>query len=273
MVDAASRPRRERRTSVTTGDVVVVTGAAGGIGAATARRLVADGMRVGLVDIDRDGLNALGGELGNSVAVQEADITDLDQMEAATASLVARFGRIDAVVANAATISISSVADTDPADFNHVIQVNVGGIFITAQSALPPLVDSGGYLLFVTSMSGLVQGPFQAAYNASKAAVHAFANTMRQEVSGLGVDVGVIYFNAVDTERARWALSHPVMEPLFSKRTIKPASVDGAAAVVVKAIARRSRTVTYPWKGPLGMYALPVMQRVTDRWVTRQLRP
>ena len=257
---------------MTTGAVGIVTGAAGGIGAATARRLIANGMRVGLVDIEGPGLSALGGELGNSAAVLRADITEPDQMEAATAEMVARFGRIDFAVANAATISISSVADTDPADFNRIVRVNVGGTFITAQSVLPALIDSGGYLLFVTSMSGLVQGPFQAAYNASKAGIHALANTMRQEVSAAGVDVGVIYLNAVDTERARWALSHPLMEPLFSKRTIKPAPVDGAAAAIVKAITRRSRTAMYPWKGPLGLYTLPVVQRVTDRWVARQLR-
>ena len=204
-------------------DVVVVTGAARGIGAATARSLVADGMRVGLFDVDADGLNALKRELGNS-----------------------------AVVAGASGERCRT--------------------FITAQSVLPYLVESAGYLLFVTSMSGLVQGPFQAAYNASKAAVHALANTMRQEVSTVGVDVGVIYLNAVDTERAQWALSHPLMEPLFSKRAIKPASVEGAAAAIVKAITRRSRTVTYPWKGPVGLYTLPLTQRVTDRWVTRQLR-
>ena len=253
-------------------DVVVVTGAARGIGAATARSLVADGMRVGLFDVDADGLNALERELGNSAVVELADITEPDQMEVATAEVVARFGRIDAVVANAATTIISPVADTDPADFERVVRVNVAGTFITAQSVLPYLVDSAGYLLFVTSMSGLVQGPFQAAYNASKAAVHALANTMRQEVSVVGVDVGVIYLNAVDTERAQWALSHPLMEPLFSKRAIKPASVEGAAAAIVKAITRRSRTVTYPWKGPVGLYTLPLTQRVTDRWVTRQLR-
>ena len=96
---------------------------------------------------------------------------------------------------------------------------------------------------------------------------------MRQEVSALGVDVGVIYLNAVDTERARWALSHPLMEPLFSSRAIKPASVEGAASAIVKAITRRSRTATYPWRGPLGLYTLPLTQKMTDRWVTRQLRP
>ena len=61
------------------------------------------------------------------------------------------------------------------------------------------------------------------------------------------------------------------MQPLFSKRTNKPASVDGAAAAIEKAIMRRSRTMMYPWRGPLGMCTLPVMQRVVDRWVARQL--
>ena len=70
---------------MTTGDVVVVTGAAGGIGAATARQLVAKGMRAGLVDVDAAGLKALGGELGTSVAVLRADITEPDQMKAAIA--------------------------------------------------------------------------------------------------------------------------------------------------------------------------------------------
>ena len=174
-------------------------------------------------------------------------------------------------MANAATIHISRFAEADPEKFRRVIDVNVVGSFLTAQAALPQLATSGGYLLFVSSISGLVQGPFQPAYNASKAAVDALANTLRHEATPLGVDVGTIFFHAVDTPTAGAALHHELMRPLSAGRAMKPAPVEGAAAAIVSAVRQRTRVSSYPKKGPLWIYRTALIQRLVDRMVARRV--
>jgi len=133
-------------------------------------------------------------------------------------------------------------------------------------------VERRGYILCVNSGSALVQGPFQAAYNASKAAVHALANTLRQEVAGRGVDVGVVYFNAIDTETGRRSVGHPQMAPLRIERYMKLRPVEEAAEAIVRAIERRSRRVYFPRQARLPSAAPGFMQRQVDRWVDRRLR-
>src|ERR1700712_72192 len=95
--------------------VVLVTGGARGIGAATARALVARGAEVVLTDVDQPPLAQLGAELGDSALTVLADVTDLASMEAAVAAGVARFGGIDVVLANAGIASYGSVLGVDPA--------------------------------------------------------------------------------------------------------------------------------------------------------------
>src|SRR2546425_959521 len=85
---------------------------------------------------------------------------------------------------------------------------------------LPHVIATQGYILFVSSIAGTVQGPLHAAYNSSKAGLQAFANTLRLEVQGLGVDIGTAHLVYTATETARGAVEHPLMRGLPGLRAM-----------------------------------------------------
>lgn len=209
---------------------ILLTGAAGGIGSELARRLVGRGANVSLLDVDGDGLTRLADELGDRTARFECDITSWTDLEAAVSGTIERFGGIDVVVANAGDVDVASVGGTDPERFERVVEVNLLGTWRTVRSCLSVLIERQGYVLLVSSLAGDLQGPLHAAYNASKAGIQAFANTLRLEVQGFGMDVGVASLMYVDTPRARWAVDHPAMKAL-SMRMQQPRSVSQTTEV------------------------------------------
>jgi NAD(P)-dependent dehydrogenase (short-subunit alcohol dehydrogenase family) len=180
--------------------VALVTGGAGGIGAATATQLVARGAKVVLVDLDRDSLAAMIERLGEESAISvTADVTELAEMENAVARAVERFGGLDIVVANAGIASYGSVLAVDPKIFRRLIDVNITGVFHTVRAALPQLLQRRGYILVVSSEAAYMSVPGGAAYAASKAGVEHFANSLRLEVGYRGVGVGSAHMSWIDT--------------------------------------------------------------------------
>jgi NAD(P)-dependent dehydrogenase (short-subunit alcohol dehydrogenase family) len=252
--------------------VVLVTGAAGGIGSQTARRLVDAGHRVVLVDIDEARVRRLAAELGDRSLAVRADVTSLEDLEHAVAATVDRFGRLDAVIANAG-IEILGPLETMPmADVDRVIQVDLLGVWKTLRAALPQLIRSRGYVLVVSSVSAATPGPFNAAYNAAKAGVSAMARTLRLEVRGHGVRVGVAYFGYVDTAEGRRAVEHPAMADVMARapaRMRTPIAVDQAATSLVRAVERRSSRVVVPRSLALAIELPELIQRVSERWLGR----
>lgn len=235
--------------------VVLITGGARGIGAATAHGIVAKGGRVVLTDVDQAPLDALVAALGSSSAVGVvADVTDLAAMEAAVATGVATFGRIDAVIANAGIASYGSVLGTDPATFRRVLDINVNGVFHTVRAALPALIEVDGYILVVSSLAAFAPAPGLAAYNASKAGVEHFANALRLEVHHQGVDVGVAHMSWIDTPLVQDAkkdlAAFDEMIRLLPGPLSKTTSVDSCVTAFVKAVEKRKRRVYVPgWVG------------------------
>lgn len=182
------------------GKVVLITGGARGVGAETARRLVAQGAKVVLVDLDREPLAALTAELGAGDATSIiGDVCSLEQMEVAVAHAVSTFGGLDVVMANAGIASYGSVLAVDPATFRRVIDVNINGVFHTVRAALPQLIERKGYVLVVSSLAAYAAAPGLVAYNASKAGAEHFANALRAEVGHLGVKVGSAHMSWIDT--------------------------------------------------------------------------
>lgn len=116
----------------------------------------------------------------------------------------------------------------------------------TVRAVLPHVIAAQGYILFASSIAGTIQGPLNAAFNASKAGLQAFANTLRLEVQGLGVDVGTAHLIYTATETGRGAVEHPLMRGLPGLRQMKPEPAEKTAALLVRGIERRSRTVVAP---------------------------
>jgi NAD(P)-dependent dehydrogenase (short-subunit alcohol dehydrogenase family) len=182
------------------GKVVLITGGARGIGAATAERLVERGARVVLVDLDEGPLRELVERLGEENATSiVGDVTELAEMERAAAHAVERFGAVDVVMANAGIASYGSVAAVDPEMFRRVLDVNVTGVFHTVRAALPELEKRRGYVLVVSSAAAYGAAPGLAAYHASKAGVEHLANALRIELGYRGIAVGSAHMSWIDT--------------------------------------------------------------------------
>jgi meso-butanediol dehydrogenase/(S,S)-butanediol dehydrogenase/diacetyl reductase len=161
------------------GKVVLITGAASGIGAATARRFAREGARLMLGDINADGLAAITRELGGETASQVADVAERAQVEALTAAAIARFGRLDVVFNNAGIGTYGKTPDLDPAAWDRIIAVDLNSVFYGCRAAIPHLQRAGGGAIVNTaSISGLYGDYGLGAYNAAKAAVANYTRTL-----------------------------------------------------------------------------------------------
>jgi NAD(P)-dependent dehydrogenase (short-subunit alcohol dehydrogenase family) len=255
------------------GKVVLITGAARGIGAATATQLAARGAKLVLVDLDTEALRAVVENLGDSATSIAGDVTELADLEKAVAHGVERFGGIDVVMANAGIASYGSVAGVDPAMFRRVIDLNITGVFHTVRAALPQLVERKGYVLVVSSSAAYAPAPGLAAYNASKAGVEHFANALRVEMAHQGVAVGSAHMSWIDTPLVDDAKKDLVSFQELLKALPGPmratTSVEDCAERFVQAIERRDARVNVPgWVG-LTRWLKPVM---TSRLVARLTR-
>ena len=188
-----------------TGRVVVVTGAARGLGALLAQRLAGRGARVALLGLEPAELATVAGRCGPGAGWWEVDVTDAAALAAVAAEVGERFGRIDVVVANAGIAAGGPFLLSDPASFTRVIQVNLLGSIETARAFLPALIESKGYLLQIASLAALTPAPLMAAYCTSKSGVEAFAHVLRAEVAHHGVRIGVGYLSWTDTDMVRGA--------------------------------------------------------------------
>jgi short-subunit dehydrogenase len=206
--------------------VVVVTGAANGIGHATALALAAQGAALVLVDIDAEGLDALRRTFapeGTRTSVVRTDVRISADLEQLVAHAVATFGRIDAVV-NCAGIIIPGAIDICPADdITRQLDTNLGGTINVARAFVPQFKRQGsGHLVLIASLAGMVPIPGESIYAASKFAVRGFAHSIAHELAGDGIRVTVICPDSTRTKMleieagdagSSLSFSSPPMEP------------------------------------------------------------
>jgi len=185
------------------GRVVLVTGAARGIGAGVARAAAARGARVALVGLEPERLAALAAELGPGHLWAEADVTDGAALERAVRETVEALGGIDVVVANAGIGPYGTVAVTPADALARTVEVNLVGVMRTVAAALPHVITRRGHVLAVSSAAAFTVAPGMAAYCASKAGVEQFANGLRVEVAHRGVTVGCAHPSWIDTDLVR----------------------------------------------------------------------
>ena len=260
------------------GRVALITGAAQGIGAETARALARHGTKLVLLDIDAEPLSALAVELGpDDVSTAVCDVTDLASVQEAVAMGVERFGGIDLVLANAGVASYGSVKAVDPAAFKRVLDVNLLGVFHTVRAALPSLIERRGYVLIVSSLAAFAAAPGLAAYNASKAGVEHFANGLRVELAPDGVAVGCAHMSWIDTPLVRDAKADlPAFQRLLDSLPgplSRTTSVEVCVEAFVKAMTERRRKVYVPgWVGLLGVLKPALSTRLAELRSTRESR-
>lgn len=246
------------------GRVAWVTGAASGIGAATARHLAAEGAHVACFDIDEQGLSHVVDGIeraGGTACPLVADVTDWDALRTAAAFVEERLGPVETVVASAGIVHRRlEVADLDLPTWQHVLDVNMTGVFLTVKAAIPQLSHRGrGAVVIVSSVGGLRGGPGYAAYTASKHGVIGLMRSLANELAPDGIRVNAVCPGSVDTpmldgqaatlglDRAeadrRWAKDH-----LFP-RLISPAEVANAVVWIARDASQMMTGVALPLDG------------------------
>lgn len=229
------------------GLVIIITGGASGIGAATAKALKAKGAIPVLIDCDAGQLKTTASDL--NVQSFELDVTDFAACEAAVTHILAAHGRIDIVWANAGIASFGPLLLTDMDAFIRCFQVNVFGTLNIVRAALPAVIAQCGYVLATASVSSFAHPPSVSSYAASKAAVEAMCDSWRIELAAHSVGVGTIYASWVQTQMVTEGDMHPAFVRLKSAmpaamRRAMPASQ--AADMIVQGIERRARRIWVP---------------------------
>jgi NAD(P)-dependent dehydrogenase (short-subunit alcohol dehydrogenase family) len=263
-----------RQTFALTGRTVLVTGAARGIGAESARRLHARGANVALVGLEPAELERTATQLGDRAAWYEADVTDLAALEAVVAQVVERFGSLDVVIANAGVAPNGSVASVDPEVFDRTIEVNLLGVFRTVRAALPHVVAAKGYVLVIASASALVHTPLMSAYTASKAGAEAFGDALRSEVAHTGTKVGVAYFSFIDTDMVRQSFDRPSAQRAreMGGPFSKVAPLSEAIDAIEQGVLTRARTVVAPRSVRPMIWLRSLIQPVSELALRRDKR-
>jgi NADP-dependent 3-hydroxy acid dehydrogenase YdfG len=231
------------------GTAAIVTGASSGIGAATARRLAAEGASVALVARRRDRLEALAAEIaqaGGSGMVVEADITERAQAETAVQQSVERFGRLDILVNNAGLMLLGPVVGADAEEWDRMIAINVRGLLNTTRAALPHLLqaaESGSRrvadIVNISSIAGRVAWSGYGVYNLTKFGVNGFTESLRQEVTQRHVRVGVLEPGGVATELGshnRPEIREQMIDPFYAETEVLAAEdvADGVVYMVTR---------------------------------------
>lgn len=217
--------------------VTIVTGGAQGIGSAVAERFAAEGAQVILTSRDgakaqeaADALNRKGGD-ARGIAVS---IDDRDSVKNLIDSVVETNGAIDVLINNAATVRDTLLMRMKQDDWDEVIHVNLGGVFLCTQAVIRQMMrQRSGRIINMTSIVGLTGNPGQANYSASKAGIIGFTKSVAKEVGSRGITVNAIapgYIETAMTEALPEAVRSAFLEATPLSRTGQPDDVAGIAA-------------------------------------------
>jgi NAD(P)-dependent dehydrogenase (short-subunit alcohol dehydrogenase family) len=184
------------------GRVALVTGAGGGIGRATARRLAADGAAVVAADLDAAAASATAEDVraaGGAASAVAADVTDPASCAATVAAAVEAHGRLDVLVNVAGVGAFARTTDVTLEQWNATLAVNLTGTFLMCQQALPALIAARGAIVNIASVAGVRAVPYNAAYCASKAGVILLTKSLAVEFASAGLRVNCVCPSSVDT--------------------------------------------------------------------------
>jgi NAD(P)-dependent dehydrogenase (short-subunit alcohol dehydrogenase family) len=188
------------------GKVALITGAARGIGLATAKKFLAEGWRVALLDIDNDTLSKTFAALAapETTLALHCDVSDAERVPQMVAQVGERFGRLDALVNNAGIAIFKPLMETTLEDWSRTLAVNLTGAFLCTQAAVPVMRENGGgAIVNITSISSLRASTLRVAYGTSKAGLAHLTKQQAVELAALGIRVNAVAPGPVDTAMAK----------------------------------------------------------------------
>ena len=226
-----------------TGDVVAITGASAGIGEASARALVAEGANVVVGARRKDRLDAMADQLGAQVAVVEMDVTSPADAKRLVGAAIDRFGKLDALVANAGIGAYGGIMDLTDEQLAAMMETNIAGTVWPIRAAVPVFLDAGaGDIVIVASVAGLRGAGDEAVYAATKFAQVGLAGGLDRELRERGIRVSTLAPGGTATEFAMGAGRTPDMPGLANMM-----SADDVAAAVVAVLKQPRSMRTLVW--------------------------
>lgn len=235
--------------------VVVVTGAAGGIGLAITQAAHRRGARVVLVDLDQHTVDEAAAPLvADRALALQGDVTDGAAMEAVFRKARERFGRVDVAIANAGISSGSTAFTINTAAegaFEKVIAVNLVGVWNTIRAALPHVLEARGHIVLTASIYAYINGMLNAPYAASKGAVEQLGRALRAELAPHGATAGILYPGWVKTPIADVAfgadeLATQLVKQAFPSPLRKQVTTERVADAAIQGIERRAARIQVP---------------------------
>jgi NAD(P)-dependent dehydrogenase (short-subunit alcohol dehydrogenase family) len=257
------------------GRTVVISGGAGGIGTALARRFGRDGARIALLDIDQSALQAVATELageGIEALPVDCDVTSLEDCRDVIAKVIDAWGGVDVLVNNAGLTHLSQFRETEVEVIRRIMEVNFFGAVNCTKAALDSLVERRGRIAVLSSVAGFSPLATRCGYSASKHALHGFFDSLRPELSASGVTVTVVCPFFVKTDMGDRALGGDGGKPRMERtQTGTPSDPAWLAEQIYRSV-RSGRRLLVPSGGAkLSYYVSRLLPGTYERLMARKI--
>lgn len=256
--------------------VVVVSGAASGIGAAICQRFAAAGAKIGLLDQDEAGAGAAADRLrgdGADALGLKCDVVSATECTAAVAAVIERFGGVDLLVNNAGITQRSAFVDTNISVYRKVMDVNFYGSLNCTRAAIDSLIDRRGSIIVVESLAGLTPLLGRTGYCASKHALHGFFTSLRSELRDKGVHIMLVCPGFVNTNLQTRALGGDGRVTAHPQSVVgKPTSAAKVAEAIYQGALKKRHLLVLTPVGKLAYWISRFAPVLYERLMARQVR-
>ena len=256
--------------------VVVVTGAASGIGAAICRRFARQGSRIGLLDMDETGVQAAADKFratGVEAVGIRCDVVNEDECTSAMKEIIGLYGGIDVLVNNAGITQRSAFVDTQISVYRRVMEVNFFGSLHCTKAAMASLIERRGIIIVIESLAGLAPLLGRTGYCASKHALHGFFTSLRSELRNTGTHIMLVCPGFVETRLQTRALGGDGRVTAHPQSMVgRPVSADSVAGKIYKGAFKRKHLLVLTPVGKLTYWIHRFAPRLYERLMARQLK-